>query len=199
MLVSSCCSRAVGGHVELGERRLVDDAGLAEAVARLEALDRRLDEGIDISAPRRRSDRGRRKRRGGRAAPAPADPSSRSSVRRRQAPGPSRPSRRYSDISGSRARSPRRSPARGWASTRARPPCAETPRSSAAIPPGRRPAPVAATGRERSRRRKRPRRSRRKKRGARAARQSCAHQIRTPRGTEQSPLARSGVPPVVPS
>ena len=46
MLVSSCCRRAVGGHVEFGEHLLADDAGLAEAVAGLEALDRRLDEGI---------------------------------------------------------------------------------------------------------------------------------------------------------
>ena len=44
-----------GGHVEFGERCLVDDARLAEAVAGLEALDRRFDERIEHrSRPRDR-------------------------------------------------------------------------------------------------------------------------------------------------
>ena len=46
-LVSSCCSRRLGRDVQGRHRLLRDDAGLPEAVARLEALHARLDIGVE--------------------------------------------------------------------------------------------------------------------------------------------------------
>ena len=136
----------LGRHVELGEHRLVDDAGLAEAMAGLEALDRRLDERIvdrAVAGDRIEIARGHEalaQRLHPRALRADLQ------IGARRAPDSSRPWRRDPDISGSRPRSPRRWRATGSASIRARPPSAATLRSSAAIPPDRRPALVAAKG-----------------------------------------------------
>ena len=98
---------------------LVDDARLAQAVAGLKALDRRLDKRIEHLRRCRPQDRDRRKRRAAGAAPAPPWPSNRSSARRRPAPGSSRPGRRYPGISRSPLRSPRGSRATAPASSRA--------------------------------------------------------------------------------